>query len=554
MEEMSNRILQEIKDKLDIVDFIGSYIELKKVGSYYRGLCPFHQERNPSFFVSPERGIFKCFGCGAVGDIVTFYMKIENLDFKQAIKQLAEKLGIEISPLSIEEKEIKEIKRLLEINKIALNYYKKNLKEIKEVKDYLLKRGLKEESIDYFDLGYAKEGSHLRDYCFNLGYSLEDLEKVGLINEKKEDKFQSRIIFPLIDPSAKILGFTGRIFPEKEKAPKYLNTPDTLLFKKSKFIYGLVYTKEYIQKERKAILVEGQFDFILSFQNNLKNIAAISGSALTKDHLNLLKKYTNRLVFAFDNDEAGFKASLKAGILALSTGCEIYKLIFGDYKDLAEFFENKNSLERLKEINFLDYLIEYVQNNYNLNELDNKRFVLNLILPFLKYLDSITTSFYLSKLAGVLSIREDFLLSELNKLQPTIIEDLEEKTLEISPERIYDLIEKFIALSLLTERRDEIEILKNELEKDFVDYIDSLLSNEERQEIINLRMLYEQINHKDLAREISIIKKEILKEYYKEKINSFNRIVGNLRTENLEPFLKEVKFYIEKLKSLEKNA
>ncbi len=554
MEVMDNKILQEIKERLDIVDFVGNYVELKKVGSYYRGLCPFHQEKNPSFFVSPERQIFKCFGCGAVGDVITFYMKIENLEFKQAIRQLAEKLGIEISSKETLEKDTQLIKKLLELNKIALNYYKKNLKEIKEVQDYLLKRGLKNDTIDYFDLGYAKEGSHLRDYCFNLGYSLEDLEKVGLINEKKEDKFQSRIMFPLIDTSTKIIGFTGRIFPEKEKAPKYLNTPDTILFKKSNFVYGLVYTKEYIQKERKVVLVEGQFDFLLAYQNDLKNIVAVSGSALTKEQLNLLKKYTNRLVLAFDNDEAGFKASIKAGLLALSFGFEIYKLIFEGYKDLADFFEKNNSITNLREKNFLDYLFEYAQNNYDLNDLNNKKIVLNLILPFLKYLDSVSVSFYLSKLSEILSIKEQFLLNELNKLQPIVTYETEENLLEISPKRIYDLIERFVALSLLIERTDEIESLKIELEGELSDYLENLFNNKDKQEIINLRMIYEKTNYKDLERELAIIKREILKEYYREKINSFDVLVKNLEIKNLEPFLKEVKFYIEKLKTLEKNA
>lgn len=550
---MDNKILQEIKEKLDIVDFISGYLELKKVGSYYRGLCPFHHEKNPSFFVSRERQIFKCFGCGVSGDVITFYMKIENLEFKQAVKELADKLGIEITKITFSERETKEIKRLLELNKIALIHYKKNLKEIKEVQEYLLKRGLKSEIINYFDLGYAKEGSYLRDYSFNLGYSLEELERAGLLNEKKEDRFQSRIMFPLIDVSSKILGFTGRSFPEKERAPKYLNTPDTTLFKKSKFIYGLVYSADYIRKERKAILVEGQFDFILSYQNNLKNIIAVSGSFLTKEQLSILKKYTNRLVFAFDNDEAGLKASLRAGVLALTLGFEIYKLIFENCKDLAEFFEKDKPKENLKEMNFLDYLFDYIQNSYDLNNLDNKKIALNIILPFLKYLDSITLSFYISKLSKILSLKEDFLFNELDKLQPVIIEEIKETT-ETPTTRIYDLIERFVALSILLEKRDEVEVLKNELGDEFIDYFENLLNNNERREIINLRMVYEELNNKDLEREIVIIKREILKEYFKKKIHSLNMIVNNLENENLERFLAEVKFYIEKLRYLEKNG
>lgn len=549
---MESRILQEIKEKLDIVEFIGGYVELKRVGSYYRGLCPFHQERNPSFFVSPERQMFKCFGCGAAGDVITFYMRIENLEFKEAVERLAEKLGLELD-ISQKETDFQEIKKILEINRIALNYYKKTLKDVKEALDYLKKRGLKDETIEYFDLGYANEGNFLRDFLLSLGYDIEEIQKAGLLNEKKEDKFQSRIIFPLIDIDKKIVGFTGRSFPEKERAPKYLNSPETILFKKSRFIYGLVYSKDYILKEKEAVIVEGQFDFILSFQNNLKNCIAVSGSSLTKEQLQILKKYTNRLVLGFDNDDAGFKASLRAGLLALESKFEIYKLIFDPYKDLAEFFENQNTIENLKNVPFIDYLFDYIENKFDLNDLDNKRKALNLILPFLKYLDVVASSFYINKLSLLLKIKEDFIINELNKVQ---IEVQEEPETQVSyfTNRLFDLIEKFVALSKLLNKEEEKEILLREMDYEFREYFEEIEFNEEKQDILRLRMLYEELNTSDLEKEFKFIQKEILKEYYKNKINYYKELINNINPEDLENLLKQVKFYTEKLKILEKNA
>lgn len=549
---MESRILQEIKEKLDIVEFIGGYVELKRIGSYYRGLCPFHQERNPSFFVSPERQMFKCFGCGAAGDVITFYMRIENLEFKEAVERLAEKLGLELD-ISQKETDFQEIKKILEINRIALNYYKKTLKNVKEALDYLKKRGLKDETIEYFDLGYANEGNFLRDFLLSLGYDIEEIQKAGLLNEKREDKFQSRIIFPLIDIDKKIVGFTGRSFPEKERAPKYLNSPETILFKKSRFIYGLVYSKDYILKEKEAVIVEGQFDFILSFQNNLKNCIAVSGSSLTKEQLQILKKYTNRLVLGFDNDDAGFKASLRAGLLALESKFEIYKLIFDPYKDLAEFFENQNTIENLKKVPFIDYLFDYIENKFDLNDLDNKRKALNLILPFLKYLDVVTSSFYINKLSLLLKIKEDFIINELNKVQ---IEVQEEPETQVSyfTNRLFDLIEKFVALSKLLNKEEEKEILLREMDYEFREYFEEIEFNEEKQDILRLRMLYEELNTSDLEKEFKFIQKEILKEYYKNKINYYKELINNINPEDLENLLKQVKFYTEKLKILEKNA
>jgi len=551
-------IIEEIREKINIVDFISNYMELKKVGVYYKGLCPFHQERNPSFFVSPQKQIFKCFGCNVGGDVITFYMKIENLSFKEAIKSLCEKLGINYTPSNKEANvQNSEVKKILNINRIALNFFKKNLKNNKPVLDYLFKRGLKEKTIDMFDLGYASKGSHLRDYLFTLGFSLEDLKKSGLINEKEEDKFQGRIIIPLIDHKKTLVGFTGRIFPETEYGPKYLNSPETILFKKSKFIYGLVYALENLNKEKELVLTEGQFDVMLAYQYGLKNIGAISGTSITLDHLNIIKKYVQNIVVAFDNDEAGFKAELKTAFLAFSNNLNVYKLVFDEEKDLADFFlKHQDKKEKIKKMFYLDYLIEWSQDNLELNTLDGKWQFLNIFLPILKQLDNVKQAFYIQKISGMLKLNESFIIKEIEKIKSMyLLTEPQDKILNYldnSENRMLILIERLLSLILLSQNFDIIENIRPYI-KPYENLIKIVINQEEKEneyfnEIIKLRSFYEKNLKIDPYQEITFLEKEIKKEFYKTKIQKLKEIVKNNKDLNIEEILKEIKIYTEKLK------
>jgi DNA primase len=545
-------MLEQIKEKLDIVEFVKNYVELKKVGSYYRGLCPFHSEKNPSFYVSPQKQIFKCFGCGRGGDVVTFYMMIENLDFKTAIKRLGELVGIDIK--TEEKKEDKHIKKLLEINKIALNFFKKNLQKNKEALDYLRRRGVSEKFIDYFDLGYANIGNELRDYLFKLNYSLDDLKNAGLINDKKEDKFQNRIIFPLIDHKNKIVGFAGRLFPEREYGPKYLNSPETPLFKKSQFIYGLVYSKDYILKEKEVIVTEGQFDFILSFQNGLKNIVAISGSAFTDEQLNILKRYCNKIVFALDNDEAGFKAMLRSSLNALRNGFDLEKLDY-ETKDLGEFFEKGLKIENLKKIKLMDYLIKHYSENLDLDKIENKRLVLSSLLPLIKFYDPALKMEYIHQLSNVLKINENMILEELEKIKAEKIEE-EEKIESFTQDRLKTLLERYSAISLALNKEKNLIGIEKFLDGEEKMYIEKIINDfdDNDVEIIKLRSLYEKSLNTDLENELIFLEREIAKEFYKRKIKFLKDLIKFKEDQNIDNILKEVKIYIEKLRKIEKNA
>ncbi len=543
---MDQEILQEIREKIDIVEFISNYVELKKTGNYYKGLCPFHQERNPSFFISPQKQIFKCFGCNVAGDVITFYMKIEGLSFKEAIKNLADKFNIEIN-FKEQKENISVYKKFLEINRLALNFFKRNLQQNQEVINYLKSRGLTEETINFFDLGYASSGSHLRDYFFTLGYKLEDLKEVGLLNDKFEDKFQGRIMFPLINEKRKLIGFTGRLYPETDYGSKYLNTAENKLFKKSKFLYGLVYSQAEIEKKKEVIIIEGQFDFLLAYQNGIKNVVAVSGSAFTQDQLNILKFLTKNFVLAFDNDLAGFKSAWKTALMLFANKIEVDQLIFEPAKDLAEFFNSNYSINQLKKKAYLDYLIDYCSSHFNLEDLDGKKQTLDLILPLLKYLDNLKQGYYLSRLSKILEIKEEFLFKELNSLVYNYQIENEYQPLVYPKDRLEILIERYIAFSFLLNNLEKIEEIKDYLEN-YNEVKEKLLQDDYYQEILNLRINYESNLNINFEEELRFLKKEIQKEYYKKQIESYSKISGL----PLDEVLKKINYLTQKIKEIEK--
>ena len=539
--------LEEIKNKIDILDVVSKHVKLKKVGKYYCGLCPFHKETKPSFYVSPEMQIFKCFGCGEGGNVISFLMKIENLSFKDVLEKLKEEYGLEIK----EKKPKSFIKKLIEINYASLKFFRQKLKEFKEAENYLIKRGLKKETIEYFELGYSPGGTSLRDYLYSLGYDLDLIQKAGLVDSKNFDRFQERIIFPLRNERGDLVGFTGRIFPERQKAPKYLNTPETEIFKKSQFIYGLFYSKDYIEKEKKVIVVEGQMDFILSFQNNLKNIIALSGSALTEEQIRKLKKYAEKIVFAFDNDEAGLRASLRTNPLALKVGFQTLKLIYPE-KDLGEFFEKKRSLEEIKEENFLDWLLNYLEENY----LENKKYFLDTFLPQIKNINAVEKDKYLEILSDKLKIDKKFLIEELEKAQDVIFLDrLEELVVFKNLKELlsFKLVSLVYSFEIDFSKEEILKILDEKNKTVFDNLLKNTLTEEEKNllEMMKEFLINTQINpEKEFQKTI----KELKKIYFKEEIKKLGEILKNVEFSEYDKILNEINKLTKELKNIEKNA
>ncbi len=419
-------LTEQIKDKLDIADFIGSYVQLKPAGKNLKGACPFHKEKTPSFMVSPDRQMWHCFGsCSEGGDIIKFLMKYENIEFPEALKVLAEKAGIEIKRASPMEQ--KQFGILYDINEASKQFFKSVLLGSREAQEYLNSRKLKKETIDEFEIGFAPTNSdELTLYLVNLGYDIKDIERAGM-NFKSDrggyfDRFRGRIMFPIDNHFGKTVGFSGRILPKYDNGDmgKYVNSPETLIYNKSKILYGLSKSKNFIREESRAVLVEGQMDFLMLWQDDVKNIVATSGTALTGEHLKALRKQTDKLIFCFDNDEAGIKAAERSIELANQTDFSVSVLALKDYKDPAEAVEKnsglfKKLLENAKPV-FEFYFEEYLPplNNGDFSELKKN---IRLVLSKIKNISSPVEKFHwLKELADRTKMDEKALTEEMEKL------------------------------------------------------------------------------------------------------------------------------------------
>jgi len=345
--------VEEIKQKLDIVDVIGSYVELKKAGTNYKALCPFHKETQPSFMVNQERQIFKCFGCGKSGDIFSFIQEIEGVEFPDALKILAERAGVRLKETDKKYYNLK--KNLYEINELAAKFYeyilhKEKVGQEKGLK-YLKKRRIKPKTIKKFRLGYAPNAwQTISEFLKKRDYSKAEIVRAGLAIAKSDsiyDRFRGRIIFPIFNPAGRVVGFSSRILPEYDdgKMGKYINSPDGPIFDKGKLLYGYNLGRNIIREKKQVVLVEGQTDVISSHQAGFKNTVATSGTALTQNQLKMIGRIANQIVFAYDQDSAGQRATKRGIDLALKENLEVkIALIPKPYQDVDEVIKAKPDL------------------------------------------------------------------------------------------------------------------------------------------------------------------------------------------------------------------
>ena len=437
--------IEEIKNRLNVIDVVGSYVKLTKTGANYRGVCPFHSEKKPSFFVSPARQMWHCFGCGAGNSIFDFVMKIEGVEFGDALKILAAKAGVELKK---ENPKLRtERQRLYEICDLACSFFEKQMGNSswgKEAKEYLLKRGIKEESLKKWRLGYSPDTwQGLSDFLVGRGYKREEIVKAGLavvpiaaqsrihdgeaIGKKGQnpyDRFRGRIIFPIFDLNSQVVGFGGRVFKEQnqKEIAKYINTPQTLLYDKSNILYGMNNAKLAVRKNNQCVLTEGYTDVIMCHQAGFENTVASSGTALTSQHLNILKRYSDNLLLAFDMDVAGDSATKRGINLAEIQGFNI-KVIeaYSKAKDPAEIiFENsanwESSIEKARSI--MDYYFDSALASFDKTAPSGKKEISKIILPAIKRLpNSIEQSHWLQKLSQKLDIREEAILDEFKKVK-----------------------------------------------------------------------------------------------------------------------------------------
>lgn len=417
--------VQQIKDRLSIIDVVSGYVKLERSGGAHRARCPFHSERTPSFFVSPERGTYHCFGCGVGGDIFSFVEAIEGLDFKGALKVLAEKAGVPLVYSRSEKGSQDERDRLFSVLEATSIYYQSRLTD--EAKKYLHDRGLEDATITAFRVGWAgKEWSEVSDYLKKKGHSDKELIDAGVSkrNERGQisDKFRNRIIFPIADSAGRVIGFSGRIFGEdaSPEAPKYLNSPETPLFHKSRILYGFDKAKLSMRKLNCAVLVEGQMDLLASHQAGWSNTVAVSGTAFTIEHAALIKRMTENLVIALDPDEAGIKAAGRAARAALSSGLNVKVAQLPKDLDPADLIKDKgpdawkDAIKSAKDI--ILFLLDVLHANAKSADAF-RRNVEAVVLPFLSDIQSpIAREQSLREVAKRLGVSQTAVEDALNKI------------------------------------------------------------------------------------------------------------------------------------------
>jgi len=430
--KMLNSPIEEIKNRLDLVEVVRGYLKLQKTGANYRAVCPFHSEKKPSFFVSPARQLWKCFGCGKSGDMFSFIKEIEGVEFGDALRILAQKAGVE---LKRQDPKIKsERKRLYEICDLACLFFEKQLDSGivgKEAKQYLLSRGVREENIKKWRLGYSPDTwQGLSDFLVGRGYKRDEIERAGLAlksekNASHYDRFRGRIMFPVLDFNSQVIGFGARVFkeeknPGQQQTAKYINTPATILYDKSRVLYGLNKGGIQIRKKDACVLVEGYMDVITAHQAGFENVVAASGTALTPFQLNIIKRYSENLFLSFDMDIAGDTATKRGIDLAQSLGFNISIVTMPEDCDPADVIQKdpklwEDSIAKAKTIH--DFYFESALSRFNKNTLEGKKSISKTLLPIIKKISNkIERSLWVKDLADVLDLKEDDILAELQKI------------------------------------------------------------------------------------------------------------------------------------------
>ena len=424
---MSLSPVEQIKARLGIQDVLETYLKLEKAGGNYKARCPFHSEKTPSFVVSPDRDTFHCFGCGKSGDIFDFVSEIEGLDFRGALRVLADRAGVELKKESPAMKEKKsERDTLFAVMELATLWFEKHLYNNKPVAEYLKKRGLSGDTAKSFRIGFVpEEWRGLYEHLATKGVNPEIMEKAGLVIKSPKgyyDRFRNRIMFPITDSSGRVVAFTGRIFTtdtQDEKTAKYINSPETDLYNKSDILYGFDKAKMSIRKVNACVIVEGQMDLIMSHQVGVTNAIAVSGTALTELHLHKIKRLTDTLIFAFDADAAGLAASQKGVDMALHMGFEVKVVSISKGMDPADLIlHNPQNWEKAISVskNIIEFLLDKIFDGRTDDRALRKE-VETSILPYITRLESsIERAHYVSEIAERLRVRETAVWESLEKI------------------------------------------------------------------------------------------------------------------------------------------
>jgi len=428
---MADSVLQEIKDRLNIAEVIGGYIQVKKAGSAFKALCPFHHEKTPSMQISPQKQIWHCFGCGEGGDVISFVQKYENLEFKEALRLLADRAGVQLPEYRPKNPEVENEKdTLFRINDFAARFYHQVLVSDvrgKEALNYLLKRGLTQETINKWQIGFAPDDFHpLEQALSSKQVRQADMVKAGVStkNERGQvyDRFRGRITFPIFDLSNRALGFSARILKDDGKSAKYVNSPETIIYNKSRVLFGLNFAKAAVRQKEEIVVVEGQMDCISAHQAGIGNVVASSGTALTESQLDLLARFTRHLKFCFDADAAGLKATRRAIEMYLGKDFVVKIVDLKGAKDPDELLKDgpDKFLSLIVQAPlFLDYYLAKAFENYQEKSVEQKKEAARDVLPLIKALtDAVEQDHYVQMLAEKLGASEKAVRQSLAAIKP----------------------------------------------------------------------------------------------------------------------------------------
>jgi DNA primase len=440
--KISQETLERIHQSIEIADVIGDFVTLKKKGHYFMACCPFHNEKTPSFTVTPAKGIYKCFGCGKAGDAIQFVMDIEGLNYIEAMKFLGKKYGIEISEEQQSSEDIQqqnERDSLFIVLNYAKNYFHDILLNHEEGQSiglsYFKERGFSEATIKKFELGYSlEEWDSLLKKAVKENYKTEILEKAGLIisrenaNDsklsKQYDRFRGRVIFPIHNLTGKVIAFGARILKNDKNQPKYLNSPETEVYHKSKILYGIFQAKNAIRQEENCFLVEGYTDVISLHQAGIENVVASSGTSLTEDQIKLISRYTPNITVLYDGDAAGMKASLRGTDMILEAGMNVSVVVFPDNEDPDSYVKRIGGTEFKKFIksnkkDFITFKAEMFMKDAAGDPLKRAEAIREIVVSISKIPDSIKRSVFFQQCSMLLNIDEGTLIAEHNKIKLT---------------------------------------------------------------------------------------------------------------------------------------
>jgi len=436
--------IEDIKTRLDLVELIGQYVNLKKAGTNYKAVCPFHQEKTPSLMVSPEKQIWKCFGCGRGGDHFQFVMEAEHLEFGDALKLLAQKAGVTLRPRTRAEHQTRDKKeRLYQLNHLVSRLFERILAESaagKVARDYLKKRALKEGTVKEFRLGYAPSGVNLRSILLKKGFLASEIDRAG-----SPDKFYDRLMFPIFDVLGNVVGFTGRTLTDRE--PKYLNSPETPIFNKGRILFGLNLAKAAIKEKNFVVLVEGQIDVLMLHQFGVKQAVASSGTAITAAQIEILSKYTPNFLLAFDNDPAGRETTKKVITLLLERDLNSKVVGLGEFKDPDELMAKQPAFWRQSagaaEEGLDWWLTQEINDAGELRFIENKKRVVKAMLqPLAIVADPTRLDHYIQRLSLRIGTKPEHLYAALTKIRSVSPQSAETRSTPLTNE------EQLLALAI----------------------------------------------------------------------------------------------------------